>query len=66
MVKVWNSYPDVEKAVETITKIYNETTTLPDVYVKAVEETLAHSSKGLVQRFYERLTEKCPAALQHF
>jgi len=66
MVQVWNSYQQVEEAVDTIDKIMKQTGKLPDVYVEAVRETLRVSSKGLVQRFYAFLVEKQPGALQYF
>ena len=66
MVQVWNSYQQVEEAVDTIDKIMKQTGKLPDVYTEAVRETLRVSSKGLVQRFYTLLVEKQPGALQYF
>jgi len=66
MVQVWNSYQQVEEAVDTIDKIMKQTGKLPDVYTEAVRETLRVSSKGLVQRFYTLLAEKRPSTLQYF
>ena len=66
MVRVWSSYRDAEKAVETIQKIMEQRGDLPETYAKAVRETLQHSYKGVIQRFYEKLSEKCPQALKHF
>ena len=65
-MRVWAGYPDVDREVETIAKIFGKTGTLPELYLGSVKEIMAHSSKGLITRFYQQLAEKCPDALKLF
>ena len=66
MAKVWSSFLDVDKAVKTIKATLAETKTLPAVLITAYKETLETTTKGMVQRFYEKLAEQCPEALKYF
>lgn len=65
-MRVWHSFHDVGKAVLTITATMRETGSLPAVLVDAYRETLATSTKGMVQKFFEGLAESCPEALKYF
>lgn len=66
MGRVWNSYKHVDSTVNSIKEMMQRTGTLPEVFVRACQETLEKASRGLVQRFYERLTTECPEALPYF
>jgi hypothetical protein len=65
-MKTWSSFLDVDKAVKTIQATLHETGSLPARLVIAYDESLANTTKGMVQRFYEKLTEQCPKALKYF
>lgn len=65
-MRLWEAASDVRKAVETIARLYRETGGLPPVLLEAYRETLAHSRRGMVQRFYEEMTELAPEALAFF
>ncbi len=66
MAKIWSSYIDVDDSVSTIKTVLAETGTLPAILVTSYKETLERTSKGMVQRFYEKLVEHCPEALRYF
>ena len=66
MAKVWTAYRDIDEIVRTIKKIYKEAGELPSILVKSVRESLTKSSYGMVQRFYNKLTQECPEALRYF
>ena len=65
-MRVWGSYEQAEKAVETIKKLLAETGEIPEPLVRAYNATIQTSYKGVVQRFYEKLVEECPEALKLF
>lgn len=66
MARVWAGKTDVDQAVDTIAKCIEETGIVPEALVRAYWTSIERSSHGLVQRFYERLAEKCPKALGYF
>ena len=68
-LRIWAGYPDVDRAVDTISLLWGksfEPKELPPLYVKAVKETMELSSKGLILRFFDELSKKCPEALKYF
>lgn len=68
-MKIWSGYPDVDRAVETIKILWNESPEpkeLPELYVQALKETMKNSSKGLQLRFFDGLSRECPQALKYF
>jgi len=52
-MKVWSSYEQVERAVETLKKIKAELGFIPPEMKRATISTLQHSYKGVVLRFFE-------------
>jgi hypothetical protein len=66
MARIWNSRKEVETAVDTICNIMDIHGCLPHELVTAYRESLTKVSRGMIQLFYERLTEKCPDALNFF
>jgi len=65
-MRIWNSYPEVEKAVETIDSIYSKHGSLPPPLVEAYNKNLEKARRGIVARFYEELSERCPEAMKYF
>lgn len=57
---------EVDRTVATITQIMNRTMKLPPVLVAAYSETLELASSAVVRRFFEKLTNQCPEALEYF
>ena len=52
-MKVWSSYDQVERAVETLKKTKEKLGFIPPELKKAIISTLQHSYKGVVLRFFE-------------
>ena len=65
-MRLWNSYREAEQAVETIKNIYQEHQELPEPLTRSYNEILQRASKGIVARFYEKLTRECPEAMKYF
>jgi hypothetical protein len=65
-LRIWNSYKEIEKAVDTIVRIYQETKSLPKPLVEAYNINLQHAKRGIVSRFYEKLAEEAPELLRFF
>jgi len=65
-MKIWAGYSDVDVAVKTIATSMKEVGMIPEVLVRAYWESIEKSSRGIVQRFYEKLTAQCPEALRYF
>ena len=66
MARVWQSTLDVDRAIETIARYLQETGKIPDILLEAYRESIQKTSRGLTQRFYEKLAEKCPEAMKYF
>lgn len=66
MVKVWQSYQDVDQIIKTIQTILQIKGELPTELIESIKATIKTSSKGIVQYFYNQLTEKCPEAIKYF
>jgi len=65
-MRIWNSYKEVDTAIETIITIFDETDTLPDILIKTYSTNLQHARRGILARFYEKLAKKAPALLKYF
>jgi len=66
MARVWAGKGDVDLAVDTIARCIEETGVIPETLIRAYWTSIDRSTHGLVQRFYEQLTAKCPQALEYF
>jgi uncharacterized protein (UPF0218 family) len=66
MPRVFASYAEVEKIVETVMKIHNACGEIPEELINAIKESLKHSYKGCIIHFYRLIAEKCPEALKYF
>jgi len=66
MPRIWQTTIDVDRAIETIARYLQETGKVPDILLEAYRESIQKTSRGLTQRFYERLAEKCPEAMKYF
>lgn len=66
MARVWQSTVDVDRAVETIAKYMREVGFIPQVLLEAYRESAEKTSRGLAQRFYEKLASDCPEAMRFF
>jgi len=65
-MRIWYKYESADIAVKTIKKLLEETGTIPEALLKAYNDTIKTSYRGVVQRFYEKLAEECPQALKYF
>jgi len=65
-MRIWYKYESADIAVKTIKKLLEETGTIPETLLKAYNDTIKTSYRGVVQRFYEKLAEECPKALKYF
>ena len=65
-MRIWSSYKDGIKAAETVAEIYKREGKLPGVLVDSYNRQLQTGYRGIVQKFYETLTEKAPEALGLF
>lgn len=66
MARVWQSTQDIDRAVETISRYIAEFDTIPETLLEAYRESLEKTSRGLAQRFYEKLAQECPAGMKYF
>ena len=66
MVKVWQSYKDVDEAIKTIKTIMQIKGELPNELAESIKATIKTSSKGIIQYFYSKLVEECPEAIKYF
>jgi len=66
MARIWQSTLDVDRAIETIARYLQETGKIPDILLEAYRESIRKTSRGLVQRFYEKLASDCPEAMKFF
>jgi hypothetical protein len=68
-VRLWDSKKGVIEAVDSLTKVYSKTQTIPAELIRAYKVTLgrvAERRPGLVQEFYDRMADRCPDALPLF
>jgi hypothetical protein len=66
VAKIWSSFEDVDRAVETICGFMQTHHGLPETLRVAYRDTLAVASRGQVQRFWETLHATCPEAVTLF
>ncbi|MEI7826400.1 MAG: hypothetical protein WCI87_01195 [Euryarchaeota archaeon] len=62
----WTSVEEVDVSVETVVTIMKRKRKLPAPLVEAHKHALDTSSRELTRRFYEKLTTRCPEALDYF
>ena len=65
-MRVFASYEEVNQAILAIKTLMEKTEKIPDILVNSYRESLAHATKGIVQRFYQNLAKECPEALKYF
>lgn len=66
MAKTWNSYNDAQAQADLVRQIIEQGHILPDVLVASIKASLQTARPGLVQEFYGKLAEGCPAAIKYF
>jgi hypothetical protein len=62
----WSSVEEVDVSVETVVMIMKRKRKLPNPLVEAYKHALDTSTRDLTRRFYEKLTTRCPEALDYF
>jgi len=66
-MRVFASFQEAERAVDTIAKSMKHTGEVPRELVKAYKTSLTRTPyHGVVQHFYSLLTDKCPEAMKYF
>jgi len=66
-MRVFASFPEAERAVDTIAKSMKHTGEVPEVLVDAYRTSLSRTPyHGVVQHFFTKLAEKCPEAMKYF
>lgn len=65
-VKVWHSYDDEDRAIDTLETYYRITGTIVPELLNAYQAILATASKGMIAHFYERITAEAPELLKFF
>jgi len=62
----WSSVEEVDASVEAIVTIMKRKRKLPAPLIEAYKQALDTSTRELTRRFYEKLTTRCPEALDYF